>query len=59
VLGSALVLGAIFVVLHWGMTRKLSRWFAYGYAAMVIACVAFVVVGNSAWWQQMVSAIVP
>jgi hypothetical protein len=59
VLGPALVLGAVFLVLHWGMTLKLSRSFAFGYAASVIASVVFVVVGHSAWWNQMVSAIVP
>jgi len=36
VLGPALALGALFLVLQTSMTRALSRWFALGYAAMVI-----------------------
>ena len=32
VLGPALALGALFLVLQWGMTRTLNRWYAVGYS---------------------------
>jgi hypothetical protein len=59
VLGPALVLGALFLVLQWGMTLKVSRWYGFGYSAIVIVSFVFIVVGHSSWWNQMVSAIVP
>ena len=59
VLGPALVLGAVFLVLQWGMTLKVSRWYAFGYSAIVIASFVFIIVGHSFWWNQMVGAIVP
>jgi len=59
VLGPALVLGALFLVLQWGMIRAVSRWYAFGYSAVVIASFIFVVVGHSSLWNQMAGAIVP
>ena len=59
VLGPALVLGALFLVLQWGMMRAVSQWYAFGYCAVVIASFIFIVVGHSSLWNQMARAIVP
>ena len=59
VLGPALVLGAFFLVLQWGMIRTVSRWYALGYSAIVIASFIFVMVGHSSFWNQLTGAIVP
>ena len=59
VLGPALVLGALFLVLQWGMMRAVSRWYALGYCALVIASFVFVMVGHSSLWNQLSGAIVP
>jgi hypothetical protein len=57
VLGPALVLGALLLVLQSAMTRSLNRWFALGYAGMVIAAVSIVVIGHSAVWNRIAGAI--
>ena len=57
VLGPALALGALFLVLQWGMTRTLNRWYAVGYSAMLIASCIFIVIGRSAVWNQIAGAI--
>jgi hypothetical protein len=59
VLGPALVLGALFLVLQWGMMRAVSRWYAFGYTAVVIASFIFIVVGHSSLWNQTAGAVVP
>jgi len=56
-LGPALALGALFLVLQLGMIRALSRWFAFGYSAIVIASFIFIVIGRSALWNQIAGAI--
>ena len=57
VLGPALALGALFLVLQWGMTRTLNRSYAGGYFAMVAASCIFIVIGHSAMWNQIAGAI--
>jgi hypothetical protein len=57
VLGPALALGALFLVLQWGMTRTLNRWYAVGYSVMVTASCIFIVIGHSAMWNQIAGAI--
>jgi len=59
VLGPALVLGALFLVLQWAMVRAVSRWYAIGYSAVVVASFIFIVVGHSALWNQLAGAFVP
>ena len=59
VLGPALALGALFLVLQWGMMRTVSRWYAVGYSAVVIASFIFIVVGHSSAWNQIARTIVP
>jgi len=57
VLGPALTLGALFLLLHWAMTRALNRYDALGYVAMVVASCMFIVIGHSATWNQIAGAI--
>ena len=58
VLGTALALGALFLVLQWGMTRTLNRWYAVGSSpVMVTASCIFVVTGHCAMWNQIAGAI--
>jgi hypothetical protein len=59
VLAPALALGALFLVLHWAMVRALSRWFALGYSAIVVASFVFITVGHSSLWNQLAGAIAP
>lgn len=57
VLGPALVLGALFLALRWGMTRTFGRWYGIGYSAIAIASFIFIAVGHSALWNQIAGAI--
>jgi len=59
VLGPALVLGALLLVLQWALIRAISRWYALGYSAVVIASLIFIIVGHSSLWNQIAGAIVP
>ena len=59
VLGPALVLGALLLVLQWAMIHAVSRWYALGYSAFVVASFIFIVVGHSTLWNQIAGAIVP
>jgi hypothetical protein len=59
VLGPAPVLGALFLVLQWALIRAVSRWYALGYSAVVIASFIFIIVGHSSLWNQIAGAIVP
>ena len=59
VLGPALVLGALLLVLQWAMVHVVSRWYAIGYSATVVASLASIVVGHSSLWNQMAGAIAP
>ena len=58
VMGPPMALGALFLVLQWGMTRVLNRWYALGYCAIVAASVLFIVIGHSSWWNQIAAALV-
>jgi hypothetical protein len=58
VLGPALVLGALLLVLQWAMTRAVSRWYALGYCAFVVASLIFILVGRSTLWNQIAGAII-
>ena len=58
VMGPALVLGAVFLVLQWGMTRRMSRYHALAFP-FVIASSIFVIVGHSSLWNQIAGTVVP
>jgi hypothetical protein len=53
------MLGALFLVLQWALIRSVSKWYALGYSAVVIASFIFIIVGHSALWNQIAGAIVP
>ena len=57
VLGPALVLGALFLALQWGMTLTFGRWYGIGYSAIAIASFIFIAVGHSALWNRIAGAI--
>ena len=57
VLGPALVLGALFLALRWGMTRTFDRWYGIGYSAFAIMSFIFITVGHSAPWNRIAGAI--
>ena len=59
VMGPALLLGALFLILQWGMTRVVSRYHAWGYSAFVLVSFIFVIVGHSSVWNQIAGTIVP
>jgi len=59
VLGPALVLGALFLVLQWALIRAVSRWYALGYSAVVVASLIFIVVGHSSLWNEIAGAVAP
>ena len=57
--GPVLLFGGLLVVLQWGMSRTLNRWYLMGYAGMVMVSFLSVAVGSTALWNRMVSAFVP
>lgn len=57
VLGPALALGALFLILQWGMTRAFNRWYAVGYSAILIASCILIVIGHSGMWNKIAGAI--
>jgi len=48
-----LVLGALFVVIKWAMTKSWDRYFAAGFGAIVLACVLQFFIANSGWWYRV------
>jgi len=52
-------MGAVFLVLQWGMKRAVSRWYAFGYSAVVIASFIFIALDRSSTWNYIAGTIVP
>jgi hypothetical protein len=52
-----LMFGALLVVLKWIMTRSWDRYFATGYAGILLACVLQTFVANSAWWYRLAGLV--
>jgi len=50
-----LVIGMFLLVLNWGLTRSLNRWFAIGYAGLVFASASIVQVATTPAWEQFAS----
>jgi uncharacterized membrane protein YozB (DUF420 family) len=48
-----LIVGAMLVVIKLVMTGSWDRYFAAGFAGVVLACLLKFVVGNSAWWYHV------
>jgi hypothetical protein len=53
-----LVLGALLLVLQCALIRAVSRWYALGYSAVVVASLIFIVVGHSSLWNEIAGAVV-
>jgi hypothetical protein len=48
-----LLLGALFFFLQWGLTRTANRWYAAGYAGVVLASLLSVLLATSAPWDRL------
>src|SRR5262249_32341838 len=48
-----LALGTLLLLLKYLMTRSWDRYFAYGFAGIVSACVIQVFVSGTAWWYRL------
>ena len=48
-----LVLGILLVLIKWLMTGSWDRYFAAGFAGIVLACGLQFLVANSAWWYHL------
>lgn len=54
-----LVVGALLLVVKTALTRSFDRWFAGGYAALVVACGCIEAVARSATWEHLVNRLIP
>ncbi len=54
-----LLFGALLFLIQWGMTRAANRWYAIGYAGIVLVFFVSVALGNTMLWNQMVGTFVP
>jgi hypothetical protein len=57
--GPMLLFGAALFALHAAITRRPSRWYAAGYACVVIATLLSTVVASSAVWNEIAARVVP
>ena len=57
--GPVLLFGALLFLLQWAITRAANRWYAIGYAGLVIMALGSVTVGHSALWSHLVARIAP
>lgn len=53
-----LVLGALFLLAKWAMTRSWDWVFAYGYAALAAFFALSAAVATTAWWNQFAALVV-
>jgi hypothetical protein len=53
-----LLLAGMLFLLQWGMTRVMNRWYAFGFAGTVAACLVSIVVGRSALWASVLGSFV-
>ena len=52
---SALVIGAVFLVVKWALTGKFDRWYAMGYAGLVLADAFIIKLATTNAWDQFAS----
>ncbi len=52
-----LIWGTLLVVIKAAMTRSWDRYFAAGFAGIVLACVLQVFVSNTAWWYRLAGLV--
>jgi hypothetical protein len=57
--GPMLLFGAALFALHAAMTRRPSRWYAAGYAGVVITTLLSSVVAGSAAWNEVAALVAP
>ena len=55
--GPAFCLGAVFLLVRQGMTRKFGPWFAGGYALWVVAYIAATSLSLTDTWRRMATRI--
>jgi hypothetical protein len=53
-----LIFAGFLFLLQSGMTRVMNRWFAVGFAGIVITCLVSIVVGKSAIWTSVLGSFV-
>lgn len=56
--GPVFVLAAILLVVRWAMTRRLDRWFAAGYAAMVVLYLGAEQLSRTDAWHQIAAGLI-
>ncbi|MFA5058423.1 MAG: hypothetical protein WC485_09940 [Opitutaceae bacterium] len=54
----ALLIGALFPVVHWLLTRAFDRWYAAGYAALVVANAMIMALAPSEAWGRFAAFLV-
>ena len=54
----ALLVGALFLGVKWLLTRTYDRWFAAGYAVLVVATALIMKVAASQPWEQFATFLV-
>ncbi len=57
--GPMLILGALLLLLKWAMTRSFDRYFASGYAGILLACLLCVTVAQTRLWNQIAGIVAP
>jgi len=45
-----LLFAGLLFLLQWEMTKVANRWYALGFAGIVMSCLLSIAVGKSAWW---------
>jgi hypothetical protein len=48
-----LILAFFLLLIKWLMTRRWDRYFAVGFAGIIVACMLQFFVANSAWWYHV------
>ena len=52
-----LILGVVLVLVKWLLTRTWDRYFALGFAGMVLACLLQVFVSSTSWWSHIAGLV--
>ncbi|MBM3846418.1 MAG: hypothetical protein FJ405_09050 [Verrucomicrobia bacterium] len=55
---STVILGALLLLLKWGLERRPGRWFAGTFAAFVVACVVTSLIAKTGAWVQFASFLI-
>lgn len=50
-----LVVGLLFLVMKWSLTRSFNRWFAMGYAGLAISCLLILQLATTSAWDHFAS----